>query len=546
VWLVFWAGPPDRPEQEAGSTLAPRKPGEQSGTQAASVPGPNQAPMSLAINAVPEASQPVVDLNLDQLEKDADLAIAKTPRSPEGYKLKGLALILKARARADYADRTTLLLEAERQLARASELSRKAGAKERANVNRLWSTACLELGNYIADDQKREEYLAAAERLAAAATKLDPQSSEAWDALAYAREGIAWLLDQKERYQDALAACNRAVQFDRRSSRSRPWVGRGRARYKWALGDRDQALLALAEKDLRKALRLEGDSADAAEAYYWLGCVELARHQGQTPAEREQRMTATLDAWRASLRLAGKHDAHVWEEACLIAWANLALAEAQGLRAAGDPKEVDYLRQADEQAKALEKYNRPEAALLRGEAAFLLGGTRENTLRIFEQGMKEPRSQDRRSMVNLLTTTAYLRLTMTPQDVEGALADARRARSLAGQGHLDRKTRAVASGTLGVAHYLRARETGREAFRPNAIEEFRAALGEAPDHDTSWMWNWLLADLLDRKETRTPAEEQELRERITRARQMFPDLRVNTSYREPLMRLHDKYHPESQ
>jgi tetratricopeptide (TPR) repeat protein len=245
--------------------------------------------------------------------------------------------------------------------------------------------------------------------------------------------------------------------------------------------------------------------------------------------------------WKKASQLARKHRSLVWEEASLLAWANLALAEAQVRQADHEPRAADYLQQAEQQARALEKYNRPEAALLLGQASFLRSSDRKEAVRIFEKGTQQARTQDLSSLVRLRVTLAAA-LLAAPQDLDTATKHAREACRLAQKKGVDQQNRAEAFGTYGITFYLRSPRTPPNPAALEGIRWFRAALKEAPDHHSSWMWCWLLAELLDRKPQRTAAEEKELHHRIAEAKRKFPDTRQNVYYRYSLFQLYDKVH----
>jgi serine/threonine protein kinase/tetratricopeptide (TPR) repeat protein len=476
------------------------------------------------------------------LEKDADEAIRMDAQCGSGHGLKGMALLLESRKTSDYVDRSTTLVEASKHFARAVELSQKDTAEDQSDLYRLWSSAALELGTYAADLKKKEEYLTAAEKYAIKATELNPRNLDAWDALAYAREDIAALLGRAEKFKDAVKAYDQAIALGFREARPRPWLGRGRCQYRWAEADpADKNRLDGAERDLREVLRRASDGAEGAEAHYWLGSVAVVqRNQTNSLPLKDRLLETAVDSYRAAASLARKNKVPAWEEAALTAGANLALAEARTRKATGDPSAGEYLKQAEEQARDLKKYNRPESALILGQVAFLRGRSREEAIKIFEGGTGKARAQDARSLVNLHIAMVNARLTV-PQDLEGALKDAREARGLVDSLGEDRATRAAASGTLGLVLYLQSIRAGMANTATEALKEFRTALKESPDHPTSWMWCWLLAHLLDRKADRTPAETSEMRDRIAEAKKKLPDTRANAPYRESLLKLYDKY-----
>src|SRR5262249_374590 len=157
-------------------------------------------------------------------------AISKEDAYWGGHSLKGLALFYRARQKetADYADKVKALRSADQYFKNAADRAKsEKDAEELSNLYRLWSSVCLELGNYLSGNLKeRDTNLRKAETYAQKATDLNKRNLEAWDALAYALEDAAWLLKENAKYPQAVKAFDQAIQINFRSDRPRSWLGR--------------------------------------------------------------------------------------------------------------------------------------------------------------------------------------------------------------------------------------------------------------------------------------------------------------------------------
>jgi serine/threonine protein kinase len=494
-----------------------------------------------------------------KLQQIAGRAIEMDSGYGGGYALKGMALLLESRTQSDYADRIKRLTEAKAGLEKAVELSKAAASEELSDFYRQWSSITLELGNYVSEDKNREANLTLAEEYADKATKLNPRNLDAWDALAYAREDIASIPGRKERFKDAVDAYTRAIEISFLEARPRPWLGRGRCRYKWASsGGQEKNLLNDADQDLLEVLRRDRNSLEAAESNYWLACIALLQRRHADPdnvALKDRLLEDALRYFQGGLTAAQNQKSLVWEEATLQAWADLALAEAQVRKPSDRPSRAACLDQAEEKATLLgKKYNQAESALIRGQVALFRAIDKDNkekaearktAIRLFDEGIEDKRSQDWSSLLNLRIALAQARLVAIPQDLEGARKDADAARKLVDKhkSGVNPNIRAEAIGVRGTVLYLQSATANDLAAE--AREEFRTALKEAPNHPSSWLWCELLSYLLDRKDPRSPAEERELKERIAEAKRKFPNTRDVAGYEAGLMSLYKKYHPES-
>src|SRR5205807_2502752 len=80
--------------------------------------------------------------------------------------------------------------------------------------------------------------------------------------------------------------------------------------------------------------------------------------------------------------------APAWEEATLRHWAFLALAEGAARKRRRDGSAGPYLARAAGLADRLAKYALPDAASVRGQVAFLRGGTLEDARRELPRGIE--------------------------------------------------------------------------------------------------------------------------------------------------------------
>jgi hypothetical protein len=481
------------------------------------------------------------------LEKDADAAIAQEKEYWGGHSLKGLALLVRSRRESDYRQKLAALREADRSFAMAVKFSAtEKNQEELSTLYRYWSSACLERGHYALTDRKeRDASIQSAEAHAREATQFNQRNLDAWDALAFALEDAGFVLNQPQKYQAAKKAYDQAILLSFRDDRVLSWLGRGRALYRWGLAIKDETMMKDALDDLGEVTRRSPESLEAAEAHYWKACVELFRRgRAKVAQDREDLLKRAEEGLGASLKLARANKSAEWEEAALTAWANLALTEAQDRKRGGAPGGPLYLKRAKELARDLARFNAPEAAYLRGQAIFAETGNKSLALAAFLKEGKKPRDQDKRSLVNLYVNRTLLRLTMNDADLNSALADAQAAEREATEADLDPGIRGFASGTLGLSLYLSATQASgekRASLRDQALTKFRAGVKLAPEHSESYIWYWLIADILNARGNLTAAERREARESIAEARRRMP---AGSPYRSQLEKLYKKYSPE--
>jgi predicted Ser/Thr protein kinase len=462
--------------------------------------------------------------NLVQLEKDADLARKREPKYWGGHSLKGFAHFLRSHKENDYKGRVAALRKAEGHFTEAAACAAKEkNAEELSLLYRYWSSVCLELGNYaLKDPKERETNIRAAVKHARQATRLNQGNLDAWDALAYAQEDVAWILGETTRYEEAKAAFDQAIAISFRKDRLRPWLGRGRILYRWANETRDDAKMKDAEANLDEVIKRAQDPGEIAEANFWQAMIAVSRRErARTDRQKNTYLPTAEEGFKQCYDRARKGLGGDWEEVALKEWANLALDAALTNTGA---KQKGYFKQAEDLAARLEKFNVPESFLIRGDVLLRRDFKKKEALSTFLKGVKRYREQDTGSLVRLYVTIALLQLQAQRDvlDVKGSRKNAEAAYREATRARLTRNLRALAAGTLGTSLLVAgASEPGvaGQKILGEALDKFREALDTAPAHPKSPAWRLLFVETVERRTVPSKAASADALKFITELQQ---------------------------
>jgi hypothetical protein len=208
-------------------------------------------------------------------------------------------------------------------------------------------------------------------------------------------------------------------------------------------------------------------------------------------------------AFRNALAAAEQAGNSLWTESILRDWAPILINEARRERA--DPKS-DAFRSAMEILKKYESYSGPRAAemivgLIERQGPPSTAARLEEYLRAYDAGFKECRSQDCLTKFELRLHRARYVIYDVPVSLtrpEIAEKDAQAALALAEKMNLLPKQIGAARGALGIARVSMAKRNGTaweelKQLSKLALDDFRTAVKNAPDHRDRWLWHYFIA-----------------------------------------------------
>jgi serine/threonine-protein kinase len=477
---------------------------------------------------------------LKKLQEYAAEATARAPNHAGGYGLKGITLIYQSRELTDWDQKLDLLRRADDELQRGLGLLGKA-AKDRAEqlsvlLYHSLGAVCLELGNYVAEKSEKANYLNRGKDYVKKILDLEPRNLEAWDVYGLLLEDLGLYVEEPAaNYARACDALKQAMDPQNLwAGRTRPWLGRGRVQVRRAaLGGQDSArLLEAAAADFRQVTKFGGDSAEAAEAWYWQGKVQALQKR---PHEAAKAFEKALKGFR-------KVKSPLWEETVLGDWCALAVAEANDrLMKQDHAGATRFAKEVEARAWELEPFSKAAAAwyllnAYRARCYAKLQPTDPDTLLgILAGGLEGKRPQDRVMHFYLMSERARLRLEGiegVKKDVTQAYNDAVAALKLAEQVAVPDEARALPLGVAAEA-CLKYRDEWR--YYPEVVAKLRAAIKLGPTHSRAWWWKALLAYTLNEEKFEAPGEDpanrwEEAARSIAEAFQTGPKEALKLSY----------------
>jgi hypothetical protein len=477
------------------------------------------------------AASQLPDPKWDQLLSDAEHAEKLDSKHYGAHGLRGYVLLLKSRHESDRDKRVGNLRDSV--AAFKAGLAAKGNERDAEYANLLTNSSIshLELGNFLVKESERKEHLYAARdeaKLATDAQLKHPYPEYAWEALGDALEDIAWLLGEtgpveKSTYAEAIEAFGNAIRCQQ--YRPQPWLGRGRCQYRWVeSGTRGAAKdLDVAIEDLKEAIKRGPNSAEAAEASYWLATIYM-RPQGQNYALADK-------YFDDAATVAAKCHSRDWSEFALKGWAQLALNQKDAGK-------------ARERAAKLKAFNAPDAARIIGRS-YVLEGKPKDALQVYNDALPEP-SDMNPSHVLLIMARVELLLKYLPGELlssyPATLAHLDRAADLAP----DRLLKAAAIGAAGMVRYMATGKQGltsaqRDMLRSDAAKDLDKAIILAPRHSDAWLWRYVWVELLSLKPQKAPAEIKKALERIREASKTVPSGTDYDRIRERIDKLVEDY-----
>jgi tetratricopeptide (TPR) repeat protein len=442
------------------------------------------------------------NVDADELKRLGDQAIELDKEFAGGYALKGDALIRASRFKLEREKQLEDLQVAEKVLDEGLKLRNQLRGDNRGETESLLvktkAVLLLELANYLSDPTEQEKKLEEAKRLSEESLRLDERSWEGHYIHGLILEDIASLFHKMDQFQPACDAFEKAMQrADVELTQAKPWLGRGRTRFKWA-----DALRAgkASEEDIRKRLdEANRDFASVfdfspeheakAEAYFWraraydlLGDLSHAKN-----------------CFRKAYDQAKEANHRAWQELALYYWASLSYREASVLyypRKAGFDR---ALTEAKERCAELEQLSPAQAATLQIYLV-LMDGKASEQLKVFERGLQPGRAQDWPFQVNLLVARAEYYLKQSEPELKKGYEDAIEALKLAQKTPVAPATRAEALAKAGYARYLQAPKNDdkqtKEDYYDEAIQKLGEALRVGPTHFAAWSWKAQLASAM--------------------------------------------------
>jgi hypothetical protein len=476
----------------------------------------------------------------DKLLREAEQAGKLNPKLPRVHELRGNVLLMKSRQEPDREKRVRNL----RDSVTAYEAGLAAKGKEQdADYAKLLtgsSISHLALANYLVEESERRKHLYAARDQAKSATDAQlkhPYPEYAWEALGDALEDIAWLLgetgsEEKRTYAEAIEAFGKAIECQ--PHRPQPWLGRGRCQYRWVKSGRRDGTkdLGAAIGDLNEAIRRGPNSAEAAEASFWLATIYT-----RYPRLRGWNYLLPDHYFGDAVTLAEKCSSRDWLESALAERAYLALDQ-------GNPSKA---RQCAEKLKA---FNTPEAAWIIGHS-YELEREPENALEAYNDALPDL-SAMKSSHARLVLARVDLLISLDkelPTNPKRSLKMCDwldRAASLT----TDQDIKAAAFGTAGLLRNQASNGPGisdqqKTTLRNAASKNLDDAITLAPHHPASWWWRHVWVELLKLKPMPDPAEIKLAAKRISEASAMAPG-NITISHRQRLDFLVNEYKKRTQ
>jgi tRNA A-37 threonylcarbamoyl transferase component Bud32/tetratricopeptide (TPR) repeat protein len=426
--------------------------------------------------------------SLDELESDANKAIALDKKYAGAYGLRGRLLHLRSRSEADFNKRIVELRRAGADYDTALLLCKNGDEKSVILINQ--STANLELGNLVESGQ-RKGYLDKARSDAEKAIELlkDQPDEFACLALGNALEELSSLPGESEQYAPAIEKFTRAI-IATRSRRAAPFIARGRSSYKWVAGGKGRPkLLDDALSDLSDAFAASSTPAEKAEIYYWRAKIAAFQEDG-AKADKD---------YQEAVKLAKKDESPSQHAAYALDWARFVLDD--GIASRKSPAKT---RERVEGILADGTFRDPaklEAALLRGHA-YQFEGKRQKAYDIFSQALPDELREAKVVHLSLLLARADCVLEkpedfgdLKPSAAVIAWQDSERALELVKDPSIDAQTKAHALGTNGVAHFFAAdAEPGKKNWHvQRCVERLREAIKCSANHPRGYTWRYTLA-----------------------------------------------------
>jgi serine/threonine protein kinase/tetratricopeptide (TPR) repeat protein len=437
------------------------------------------------------------NFKLDDVEKDVATALLKDPKLSSAHGLRGYLMVLRSRNEPTLSKRIAPVKEAVKAYDEALRLIEKQGTDaERADSWAGRSMAKLELANYLpyeASPKDREELLKGARDDARRATEVKdrPNPDYAWAALGNAQEDLAWLMQQTDNYERAVASFSEAITV--RPDLARYWLARGRCQYRQVVYGKDEAkILGSAVDDLKTALSHDPPPEERTEASFWLAKALTAR--GDLPSAEKHFEEA-----------ARRKSSSNWAIYALD-WAGVAL-EA-GRRQVGDDaaRLLGYARAHAEDV--LKQGKSPEASRILGQT-YEIDGQPRLALEAYLAGLplEDLDKADRSHLGLLLARIECVKNNREKPDfkkqlpvppLEVARRDADRAVQLASNDPaIPAASQAFVLGASGVIYELAAIDKGlnaatRESYRKTVMKQMAQAIELAPNHNFSWVWRGTL------------------------------------------------------
>jgi tetratricopeptide (TPR) repeat protein len=454
----------------------------------------------LVLKGYAKTQLPSVDA--DELKRLSEQAIELDGAFAGGYGLKGDALIRASRLKLEREKQIEELQVALKVLDEGLKLRDQLRGVNRGETESLLvktkAVLLLELANYLSDPTEQEQKLEEARRLSEESLRLDERSWEAHYIHGLILEDIASLFHMLDQFQPACDAFEKAMKrADVESSQAKPWLGRGRTRFKWA-----DALRAgkASEEDIRK--RLDEANLDfgsvfdfspeheaKAEAYFWRArAYDLLGDSSHAK-----------DSFRKAYDQAKEGNRRAWQELALYYWASLSYREASALFYPRKPGFDRALTEAKERCAELEQLSPAQAASLQINLVVMDGKTSEQ-LKVFERGLQPGRPQDWPFQVGLLVARAEYYLKQSEPELKKGYNDAIEALKLAQKAPVAPGTRAEALAKAGYARYLQAPKSDdkktKEDYYDEAIQKLGEALRVGPTHFAAWSWKAQLASAM--------------------------------------------------